>query len=165
MLVVVMGCISTTYAADHAKQAKKKYDKYIESHDLASSVIVDIDKNGIPELLCFKRSNLKAYAFTYNKKTKKMVKLCSRSSGKGYGSYYSVKKKQVVLCSSNTGGSSWYVYKISGTKAKLVKKCVSTRKGVGSFTYKINSKRVSQKTWDKTINAIRKYSYFRGLMG
>ena len=132
-----------------AELAKAAYTAFQKKHSLSSFLIVDLDKNKIPELLCFDNKSWKALVYTYNVKKKKMILLCSCNSGKGYGSYYNAKNHQVALYNCTTGGVKFSIYKIKGTKATRQTIYKSTRISPGNSSYKKNSKKISSSSWQR----------------
>ena len=117
--------------------------------------IVDIDKNGVPELLINDRSKTANEIYTYNTKTRRIVRLGSIMYGKGYRMpiYYSRTSHTAMICNANTGGQTYYLYKINGTRATRL---VNGEVYNGKFQsgYSINGRKVSRTTFRKTI---RKY--------
>lgn len=167
LCMICLLCLpGTAFAKTKAEKATDAYNHFIGTHSLASAVIVDLDNNKIPELLCFDKGTFKSLVYSYSPSKKKMVRLCSIDSGKGYGSYYNVKKHQVALFSSNTGGTILKVYKIKGTKAIKKATYTSTRKyPTFSYTYKKNKKKLSYATWNKQVSSItRKWKLFKGFL-
>ena len=158
---------STVYAKTNNQKARDAYASFKRSHSLASAVIVDLDNNKIPELLCFNRKNWQSQVYTYSPSKKKMVKLCSVNSGKGYGSYYNIKKHQVALLSCDTGGARYYVYQIKGTKATKKTTYTSSRTyPTFRYIYRKNGKKISYSTWNKEVSSItRTWKKFKGVFG
>lgn len=157
---------STVCAQTKGEKARTAYNQFIANHSLSSAVIIDLDNNKIPELLCFDKDSFKSLVYTYKPSKKKIVKLCSINSGKGYGSYYNAKKHQVALFSCSTGGSIYKIYKIKGTKAIKKVTYISSRKyPTFNYTYKKNGKKISYKSWNKAVSSItNKWKKFNGIM-
>lgn len=167
LCMICLLCLSgTAFAKTKAEDATDAYNRFIGTHSLASVVIVDLDNNKIPELLCFDKDTFKSLVYSYSPSKKKMIRLCSIDSGKGYGSYYNVKKHKVALFSCSTGGSTFKVYKIKGTKAIKKATYTNTRKyPTFDYTYKKNKKKLSYATWNKQVSSItRKWKMFRGIL-
>lgn len=133
------------------KAAEKKYLAYINKNrtGYGSYEIVDVDSNGIPELLISNKKTWKNELYTYNAKTKKMIKLKSLHMGNRTGGsqliQYSRSKHTVMLLTGDTKSYTYYIYKVKGTKASLVLKASAsmdwrTRK----TTYKLNGAMVSR---------------------
>lgn len=143
------------------KAAEQAYKKYLKKKSVHGSKIVDVDKNGVPELLTECRVNGRWYYMlcTYNKKTKKVVVLKKVMVGKDFPESfrYNVSKKQVYFNQSSTGGAKETIVKVKGTKISTVKTFQSIRKYPGfSYTYKVNGKKVSYNTWKKKRAAATK---------
>ena len=153
------------YVKSDADLAKDAYTAFKKRNSLASYVVVDLDKNKIPELLCFDKKSWKSLVYTYNVKSKKMILLCSCNSGKGYGSYYDVNSHRVALYSCTTGGIQLFVYKINGTKATRQITYTSTRTSPRNYRYKKNNKKISYSSWKKETNKLLKWKKFRGAFG
>lgn len=87
---------------------------------------VDLDGNGIKELLVHNGCGMVVY--TYSKKKGKAIRLAKMGDEGGLGKgnnwplYYSKKKHRVLIGYQNTGGVYWKLVKIKGTKAKTLKR-------------------------------------------
>ena len=130
----------------------------------ANAKQVDLDKNGIKELLVHDGYNYVA-VYSYNKRTNKVVKLARVRPGKGYGIpiRYNAKKHIFVLQSASTGGSDSKFYKVSGTKATLkatykcrINKSWSNGEMTTNPTWYVTGKRVSSDTYNNKLNAALK---------
>ncbi len=117
--------------------------------------IVDIDGNGIPELIA--HTWTENSICTYNPRTKRTVCVASIGCGKGYylPILYSKKTHTVMICSASTGGNTKEIYKISGTRAKLVLRAEAFN-GKFESGYKVNGRKVSRYTYNKRINKYMK---------
>ena len=145
-------------AASVKDTAKTQYKSFISKYNVGGYAIADIDQNGIPELCYYNQSSSKHCVMTYNKNTKKMQVLCSMPMGKNCCGFYSTKSHQVALVTANTGGAYWKIYKISGTKATLVKTYRSSRQYPGfTYIYKKNNSKISYAAYNKVITAINKW--------
>lgn len=162
---LIAGTAAPAQAASAATKAKQKYKSYVTkkngSYRMASCI--DIDGNGIPELLYQDWSTTstsgKNYVYTYNKSTKKMIKLASLDSGKGgssYAPYYNKKKHMVALPFFTTGDGKYVFYKVSGTKMTKDSTYYAKRYYAGrtnKWKYTINGKKVSQSAYNKKLKA------------
>lgn len=151
-LRIMMLCLlllpATVNAASAKSKAKKEYKTFI-AHKNCDYKIVDVDGNGIPELLMkYRGLNL---VYGYNKKQGKMVQLISSDSGRYQDStasiFYSKKYHKVGISCGYFGGQEIKFYKISGKKAKLKSTYESYR---GSYT--INGSSVSEDTFNSKLN-------------
>lgn len=151
--------VSSTVVEAKSKKynlAVKKYKKYLKNKN-GTYEIVDIDKNGIPELLFHNDSTADHYVFTYDRKNKKMIKIRQQVSGKAYYMpvMYNAKKHQVNFRSGATQAYTGdIIYKISGKKAKKVIKFESYceknwQKHTSHMVYLINGKKKNYKTYNK----------------
>lgn len=151
--------VSSTVVEAKSKKynlAVKKYKKYLKNKN-GTYEIVDIDKNGIPELLFHNDSTADHYVFTYDRKDKKMIKIRQQVSGKAYYMpvMYNAKKHQVNFRSGATQAYTGdIIYKISGKKAKKVIKFESYceknwKKNTSHMVYLINGKKKNYKTYNK----------------
>ncbi|MDO4339872.1 MAG: hypothetical protein Q4C91_17550 [Eubacteriales bacterium] len=134
--------------------ASKAYKTYMSKRSVNGSKIVDVDKNGIPELLMKCKYNGYWYytLCTYNKSTRKVVVLKRVSFGKDYPAcfQYNTSKKQVYFNQESTGGMIETVFKVNGTKVSKVISFRSMRNYPGfTYTYQVNGKKVSYNTWSK----------------
>ena len=86
-----------------------------------------------------------------------MVCVGALAYGKGYNMpiVYSKTSHTVMISSANTGGSIKEIYKINGVKSRRVVKAEAFN---GKFDngYKVNGKKVSQYTYNKSINKYMK---------
>lgn len=163
-LAAVLICSNTmpAMAASAAyTAATKAYKTYMSKRSVFGSKIVDVDKNGIPELLMQCNYSGKWYytLCTYNKKTKKVVILKKVEAGKDFPEclQYNVSKKQVYFNQSSTGGAKEIIVKVNGTKISTVSTFQSIRNYPGfTYTYKVNGKKVSYNTWSQKRTAARK---------
>lgn len=154
--------IPTMAASSTYNAAVSSYRSFVRTAGEAYQ-IVDLDGNGIPELVVYNKSCNEVY--TYNPKTGRMKCLKSLSVGKGYNlrAKYSRSKHQVVLTTANTGGNTVYIYRIKGQRAIKVLEAEYLNGKFGRFDpayrqgYKINGKRVSTATYNKKVT-----SYIKG---
>ena len=101
--------------ASASSDAKAAYRKKLNHYDTTYKYkIIDIDKNGIPELLV--ANYFDPAVFTYNKKTGKVKRLASGFSFDRI--YYNTKKHMVVVVNHGSGWTWYKFYKVSGLKAK-----------------------------------------------
>ena len=160
ILLTVILCMGMTVpvmaASSKYNAAVSSYKKYMRGKR-GSYKIVDVDGNGIPELLMHNSSAGINEVRTYNPKTRKNVRVGSIGYGKGYNLpiKYTRSCHTVMVCNANTGGSEYYIYKIKGTKATRV---VRAERFNGKFKsgYAINGRKVSYSTYNKTINRYMK---------
>lgn len=158
ILVLSMLCAVPVCAAPSAKIVENAYSVYRRKRGVTNYKLVDIDKNGIKEML-FITSEYRIGVCSYSKAKKKVVKLASVNMGKYYPYvYYNKGKKQFALSNADTGGARYWVYKVSGAKAKRVKTLKSARQ-YPSFNYKfyINGKRKSQAAFERAYRKILKW--------
>lgn len=161
MVLVFTNTMPVMAASAKYTAAAKAYKKYMSKRSVYGSKIVDVDKNGIPELLmqCNYKGKWYYTLCTYDKRTKKVAVLKKVMAGKDYPAAfrYNVSKKQVYFCQESTGGSKEIIVKVKGKKVSTVATYQSKRKYPGfSYTYKRNGKKVSQKTWSKKRKAALK---------
>ena len=115
ILLAVILCMGMTVPAMAASSryynaAVSSYKKYVKGKR-GSYKIVDIDGNGIPELLMHNSSAGINEIRTYNPKTRKNVRAASVGYGKGYNFpiKYSRTCHTVMLCNANTGGTEYCI--------------------------------------------------------
>lgn len=168
IFVLVFTCTMPAAAATSTyKAAVTAYGKYMKGKSVGEKKIVDVDKNGVPELLMDAKFN-KTQCFalcTYNKKTKKVVLLKKVPVGKYYPDClkYNTSKKQVYFNQSSTGGAKETIVRVKGTKISTVTTFQSLRNYPGfTYTYKVKGKKVGNSTWSKARNSAMKgfKSYF-----
>ena len=166
ILLAVILCMGMTVPAMAASSryynaAVSSYKKYVKGKR-GSYKIVDIDGNGIPELLMHNSSAGINEIRTYNPKTRKNVRAASVGYGKGYNFpiKYSRTCHTVMLCNANTGGTEYCIYRVRGTKATRI---VKAERFNGRFQkgYKVNGKRVSGSTYSRSV---KKYMHKAGVV-
>lgn len=135
--------------------ANKKYWRYIDGLWNCKTKIVDVDKNGIPELLIKDNDNWKVVAYTYNPSTSKMVKLKSLQFGKGGLLRYNVKNHYLSFVTADTGGYREYMYKLSGSKLKKVRTIEWCNGRFEKQGYKIKKKRISTAKYKKYLKGFK----------
>lgn len=169
LLVVVFICsvaMPAMAATSTATAAKKAYKTFLGKRTVSASKVIDIDGNGIPELLMAGNSGGGWYyaLCTYNKSTKKVVVLKKVGAGKNYPAcfMYNTSKKQVYFNQESTGGANEVIVKVSGTKVTTSATFKSTRNYPKfTYTYKVNGKKVSEKTWtSKRKTALKGFKTF-----
>jgi len=126
MIVLAMagtaGTPATVSALSKKEQAMNAYKNFLNRHT-GKSAIVDLDKNGVPELV-YSEPMLYGAVYTYNVKKGKRVCLKKVRYGKdGYIGYHK-KKKMFVLCNSDTGGGRYVFFKVKKGKAIQKKKYI-----------------------------------------
>lgn len=157
IILIVSLCMTTTTPAMAASskynEAVSNYRRYMRMQN-GRYKIVDIDGNGIPELLVHTWRN---EIYTYNSKTGKRVRLGAIAYGKGYNLpiTYSKKCHTVMLNSANTGGSIKEIYKINGLKSKRLVRAEAFN-GKFESGYKVNGKKVNRSVYNKKISMYMK---------
>ena len=129
--------------------ATGRYKKYIDGLYDCKYKIIDVDKNGIPELLIKDFDNWEVRAYTYNPTSSKMVKLKTLRYGKGGILEYNTTTHYLGFVTGDTGGYTEYIYKLSGVKLKKVTTIKFCNGKFEKEGYKINKKRVSTKKYKK----------------
>lgn len=126
-----------------------------------SYTIVDIDGNGVPELIFHDKTNYTNELRTYNPKTRKTVRLACVNMGKGYNmpAKYSKKTHTVLLPSASTGGSIERIYKVKGIKASKVCTLEGRNNKHSQSGAWVNGKKVSNSTYNRTFNKYMKNYY------
>lgn len=112
-------------AVSNAARAKNAYISWLNKTIVRGSMptkyeIIDLDKNGIPEL--FVTGQLyDSHVYTYDIKKKKMVRLIKCQLGKPhFGITYNKSKKMFTVMSGSTGDTIIRFYKLKGKKVKRV---------------------------------------------
>ena len=164
VMLAVMLCMSAAAPVMAANRnqaiAIAKYKSYLKKNKGRYSM-VDIDRNGIPELVLHNTTKRRNELFTYSPKLKRTVCLKCQYWYKNQAMpKYSVSKHTVVFPTSDTGGHRYYAYRVSGTKAKLV---LRTEYINGRFArlgpkyrkaYKVNGKKVSRAVYSSKLAAV-----------
>lgn len=164
VMLAVMLCMSAAAPVMAANRnqaiAIAKYKSYLKKNKGRYSM-VDIDRNGIPELVLHNTTKMRNELFTYSPKLKRTVCLkCQYWVKNKAMPKYSVSSHTVVFPASDTGGHSYFAYRVSGTKAKLV---LRTEYINGRFVrfgsqyrkgYKVNGKRVSRAVYSAKLASV-----------
>lgn len=166
ILLAVLLCIpaAAPVSAASAKytRAEKAYKKWISKNQVVHYDIVDIDGNGIPELLAANYGESRVY--TYHNGKKKMVLLKKIDSGRAGMSgasaiTYNCKKKTFTLLTGSTADATKYVYSVKNRKAS---KELTLTYDYGRYTasrkptYYKNGKKVSRSTYKKALKTTTK---------
>lgn len=164
IILAIFLCFTTTVptmaASSVYNAAVASYMNYMKGKS-GYYKIIDVDGNGIPELLMNNRTQGYCYneIRTYNPRTRRNRNVAVIGYGKGYNMSFRVSKTchTVMLPNGNTGGMSYTIFKISGTSAR---KIVQAEKFNGKFEkgYAINGKKVSKSKYDNTIAKYMKNS-------
>ena len=164
VMLVVMLCMSAAAPVMAANRnqaiAISKYKSYLKKNKGQYSM-VDIDRNGIPELVFYNLTKMRNELFTYNPKTKKMICLKYMYWYKNWAMpKYSVSKHTVVFPVSDTGGHRYYAYRVSGTRAKLVLRTEYISGRLARLgpkyrkAYKVNGKKVSRAVYNAKLASV-----------
>lgn len=157
IILSVFMCFTTTVptmaASSAYRAAVSSYMNYMRGKT-GYYKIIDVDGNGIPELIANNRT--RGYNYneiqTYNPQTKRNIRVAKIGYGKGQNMPFKVSRTchTVMLPNGNTGGMLYSIYKINGTSAKEIVKaeCFNGKFQKG---YAINGKKVSKAKYDKTI--------------
>jgi len=147
---------STSGAYKSISQAdiyKTYFNRAFKNDSKAKYKLVDIDGNGIKEMLVVGRSG--EYVYTINKKTNRVVKLEDEDdAGSKARIYYNTSRNTVAFYSVDEGDTSIEVYKISGTSCKKVADFEIEKERYGTY-YEYNDRRVSKTTYN---NQLAKYT-------
>lgn len=157
MLLNMAAPMPVAAASAKATAAKKAYTKYMKKYNVSYYRLTDLDKNGIPELL-FAETYGTQYLCTYNYKTKKVVKLKS-----AYDKWmnpenfcYNTSKNRVLLSGVPSHGAELTVVRVKGTKLVTIRTLESRRNNDYTYSYYVNKKKVSEKTYNKYRDEIYK---------
>lgn len=150
----------TTYKkSPHYNEAVKKFKQFIKKeNNNAIYEIVDINRDGLPELLFQDNIKHKCKVFIY--KSKKVKKLMSKETARSFLPInYNTKKHQIHYVVGQYGGCEEYIYKIgkSNTK-KLITFSISNCKSNVTCTnlFYINQKEVSYEKYNKVYKSYTK---------
>ena len=167
ILLAMMLCISMSVPT---MAASAKYNRAVASYRQLINQsggeykVIDLDGNGIPELVVYNKSKWANEVYTYNASTGKKKCLKSIGVGKSYSAraQYSKSKHQVAFFTANTGGSTEYGYTIKGQKGTKSLEAEYLNGRFGRFDpayragYKINGTRVSYATYQKKLSSALK---------
>ena len=119
--------------------------------------VIDIDRNGVPELMYNYHGN--KMLFTYNKRTRKVVRVKYMASQSQYNApmYYNSKKKMFVMVSSdNYGNQTYRFFKLSGTKVSNKGTCSCTNNAYGRTVYRVKGKIVTRSKYNRQVKIMLK---------
>lgn len=155
VLVAAAACVlfsSQAQAAPSRKKVTKAYKKYASRNDITKFKQVDIDGNGIREML-YRDVSWNIGVCTYSAKKKKVVKIKEISAGKASPViYYNKSKDAFFMVHADTGGYEGYAIRLRGTKKKTLRKMIHTNGKFKKRRYRINGKKVSQDKFLDTLN-------------
>ena len=143
-------------AASKSEMAKKAYAKKLEKMKPTSGQaiefgMVDLDKDGVPELFAYDTDGGFIYnggVYTY---TKGKVKLVGSIFG-NYCEIYPSSKVVSTCCKVSAGMYGYSYYKYDGKKLKLV---LEKNTEDGSEEYYVGSKQISKQEFDKRYKALK----------
>lgn len=167
ILLAVMLCISMsvpTMAASAKYNAAVASYRQLINQSSGRYKVIDLDGNGVPELIVYNSSRWANQVYTYNTSTGKKKCLKTVPVGKSYNAraQYSKSKHQVAFYTSNTGGNTIYIYTVKGLKVTKSLEAEYLNGRYGRFDsayrmgYKINGKRVSLSIYNKKVTAALK---------
>ena len=165
VLLAIVMCMGMTVPAMAASSkynaAVASYKRYMRGK-CGSYLIVDIDGNGVPELILHDTRALHNELRTYNSRTKKSVRLGCVKYGKAYNMpvMYSKRCHTVMLPNGNTGGSYEVIYKVKGTKSSKLYKIEGYNNKNRKPGLYINGKKTSYSTYNKIYKKYMK-NYYR----
>lgn len=157
-MIVLLAAPAAAGTSAKAAAAKKAYTDYMKKRSVTYYRLTDLDKNGVPELLLCE--NYGVYKLcTYNSKTKKVI-VRKETFDKWWNPEnfrYNLSKNRVLLTGASTGGATFTIVKVQGLNIKTIRTLESRRNYPGfSYTYYVNKKKVSEKTFDKYLNDAKK---------
>ena len=133
----------------------KSYTTYRKKEGITRYKLVDIDNNGIQEMIYYRR--FQCGFCTYDAKKKNVLPLAEVEVGHSIPfAYYSTKKHTVILYTLTTKTSDTFEYLLSGKKISLQTHLVYDNTERGGAKYYINGKKVSQKKNAKWWNKVKK---------
>ena len=150
---MILSCqVSASAAYAKYTKATKTYESWMKkncSKPYSYYDIVDIDQNGIPELL-ISNSYTQNRLYTYDYSKKKMVLLVKGDLGRNFPNekimMYNTKKKTVEIVFWDTQKTVRKFYQVKGTKLKTIK----TYEWGGACW--INGKKCSDSTYHKNLD-------------
>ena len=171
LILFLCMAVLMTLPASAAKKAKPRtiakanaaYESYVAEKGIKKAEYVDIDGNGINELLAM-FPDYKYGVCTYNIGKKKVVCLKRVSIGKYFTCpiYVDTKNSQFTLTRSSTAGTVYTTWKLSGSKVTRVTQISSLRNGGAGSPYisRENGKIISGVAFDNKVNAIRQLTTY-----
>ena len=160
ILFAILACLCAAIpvsAKPSANTVKNAYDKYKSKKGIYRNLYVDIDKNGIVDMIY--TGNGALGVCSYSSSIKKVVKVQEvAGTGKAPSKvYYNTSKHYFGWCSGSTGGGDYYIYKLKGTTAtRKIHLKWRNQKGGGPYN-KLNGKTISDAEFDKQKNKIWNY--------
>ena len=139
------------HAAPSSSTIKKAYASYRKKKGITQYKLVDIDKNGIIDMIYYK--SRKAGICSYHAKKKKAVAVkMSKDLMRSSSVYYNKRKHLFAWLCVGYGCGNAYVFKLKGTKCAFLKEIEWDR----GFA-RINGKVVSEPEGDAALNEIMRY--------
>ena len=160
ILFAILACLCAAIpvsAKPSANTVKNEYEKYKSKKGIYRSLYVDIDKNGIVDMIYTRNGALGVCSYSSSKKKVVKVKEVAGTGKAPSKVYYNTSKHYFGWCTGSTGGGDYYIYKLKGTTATR-KIHLKRRKQKGGGPYnKLNGKTISDAEFDKQKNKIWNY--------
>ena len=160
ILFAILACLCAAIpvsAKPSASTVKNAYDKYKSKKGISCSLYVDIDKNGIVDMIYTRNGALGVCSYSSSKKKVVKVKEVAGTGKAPSKVYYNTSKHYFGWCTGSTGGGDYYIYKLKGTTAtRKIHLKWRNQKGGGPYN-KLNGKTISDAEFDKQKNKIWNY--------
>ena len=158
LFMLMLLLIAVPVSAKPAKSTvKKAYQTYRIKKGINQYKLVNIDKNGILDMIYCKDERMGVCSYKASKKKVVLVKRAPMTGKAPLTVYYNKSKHYFGWCQGDTGGGKYTIYKMEGTKAKST---ISIKWANGKFEpayQKLNGKNISDTQLNKEIQKIWKY--------
>lgn len=153
---MILSCvIILTSSVPATASVGSSYKKYRNDKNISKYRYVDIDQNGVKEMVFATEADDSAICGVCTYKNKKVVCLASIKLGKYYPYvYYSKNRKKFALITSNSASAMCKIYKLTNGKAKLVKTMNYQRQPSRDYKFYINGIESTEEKYHEAENVL-----------
>ena len=150
--------------AEDGEKAAQCYIRFLKNNYEQKYDVIDIDEDGISELLTLNEGS-SAAMYRYDSKKDKVKELHSYQLGKASTMYYSKEKHQVVFITGDTGGGEFDTYKYVDGELKKIETLIWHNGKFEEEGYTYNGEKISIEEGDEYLEVMKEqYQSLRGEM-
>ena len=158
LFLMLLLLIAVPVSAKPSKSTvKKAYQTYRIKKGIHQYKLVDVDKNGVQDMLYCKDERMGVCSYKTSKKKVVLVKRAPMTGKAPLTLYYNKSKHYFGWCQGDTGGGKYTIYKLKGTKAKSAIAIKWANGRLQPAYWKKNGKNISKAQFDKEVQKIWKY--------
>ena len=156
MLILLLVAVPVSAKPSKAT-VKKSYETYRIKKGIYQYKLVDIDKNGILDMIYCKDERMGVCSYKSSKKKVVLVKRAPMTGKAPLTVYYNKSKHYFGWCQADTGGGKYAIYKLKGTRAKSAIMIKWANGRLQPAYHKKNGKSISDEQFNKEVQKIWKY--------